>query len=119
VAGASGADRTVEWSKEQIKRAREVLEVVVGLLEHDQRALDRANFKERYMSVVFWVVMLDVLEADRELSAAWSGFDENVAHISKKTVQTVRRFRALGPSRLKSTLFWKRSSEEAKPVELT
>jgi hypothetical protein len=63
--------------------------------------------------------MLEVLEADRELSAAWSAFDENVARISKKTVQTVRTFRAIGLSRLKSSLFWKRSNEEVKPVEPT
>lgn len=119
MAREGGAVKTVAWSKEQIKRAREVLEVVLGLLEHDQRALDRANFNERYMYQVFWVVMLEVLDADRELSAAWSASDENVPHISQKTIATVRRFRALGPTRLKGVLSWKRISEEAKPVELT
>jgi hypothetical protein len=95
----------VPRTPEQIERAQEVLAVVKDLLDFDTRAQKRVSLNDRYLSAALMFSWLAVRDANQELSRAlWDAQKNRVAFVDPDIIDTVRRFRALGPARLRDLL---------------
>ncbi len=110
------AKQTVDWTNEQIERAEDVLRVVIGLIDEERGKLDRANTDEAFMIAVLDTARLQVQTAINDLMSAYVQ-TPSPKNVSKRTVETVQRFRSLGPPRLKRRLAWK-EVERAYPEEV-
>jgi|SRR5262245_53513878 len=101
----------VPWTPEQIERAQEVLDIVMSLVEFDRSACGRRSVSERYMSEVLMFVWVAARDANGILARAlWEAREHRVAFIDPDIVDTVRRFRAIGPTRLRDLLKQKESA---------
>jgi hypothetical protein len=104
---------SVAKTAEQIDTALDVLETVQSLLDTEQRGFDRRNPLDRLRYEVYSLVSLTIRDTERELRnvSSIAHLGGGLAKVDPNLFEMVRRFRAIGPAKLKQALKDRRATE--------